>query len=135
MFAQVYASATGWMKRKCNWKFDDCYAMGSHGIEPKRDWTHFLKIGFVIAGGGFYSYYNLQYIKLYKKKKTVLCIQETFNAVFKMGSISFWVQFHAYLCNGVHNLRQWASSPFTPLKIINFWSDPKSTIKWIILYA
>ena len=39
---------------------------GSHGIEPKRDWTHFLKIGFVVAGGGFYSYYNLQSIKLDK---------------------------------------------------------------------
>jgi len=26
---------------------------GSHGIEPKRDLTHFLKIGFVVAGGGF----------------------------------------------------------------------------------
>ena len=43
----------------------------------------------MVAGGGFYSYYNLQYIKLYKennnsrKKKTVLCIQKTFHAVFK----------------------------------------------------
>ena len=33
---------------------------GSHGIEPTRNRTHFLKIGFVVAGGGFYSYYNLQ---------------------------------------------------------------------------
>ena len=60
--------------------------MGSHGIEPKRDWTHFLKIVFVIAGGGFYSYYNHICIKLDKgKKKSVLCIQKTFNAVFKNG--------------------------------------------------
>ena len=53
-------------------------------------WTHFLKIGFVVAGGGFYSYYNLQCIKLDKEnriqeKKWVLCIQKTFNAVFKNG--------------------------------------------------
>ena len=35
----------------------------------KRDWTHFLKIGFVVAGVGFYPCYNLQYIKLYKETK------------------------------------------------------------------
>ena len=33
---------------------------GSYGIKPTRDWTYFLKIGFVVTGGGFYSYYNLQ---------------------------------------------------------------------------
>ena len=36
-------------------------------------------IGFVVAGGGFYSYLNLQCIKLDKEKmqenKKVLCIQ------------------------------------------------------------
>ena len=63
---------------------------GSHGIEPKRDWTHFLKIGFVVAGSGFYSYYNLQCIKLDKEnriqeKKSFLCKQKTFNALFKNG--------------------------------------------------
>ena len=26
---------------------------GSHGIEPKRDWIHFLKIRFVVAKSGF----------------------------------------------------------------------------------
>ena len=36
--------------------------LGFHGIEPK-------KIGFVVAGGEFYSYYNLQYIKLDKENK------------------------------------------------------------------
>ena len=36
---------------------------GSHGIEPTKDWTHFLKIGFVVAEAGFYSYYYLQCIK------------------------------------------------------------------------
>ena len=44
----------------------------------------------MFAGGGFYSYYKLQCIKLdkekkFKKKKSVLCIQKTFNAVFKNG--------------------------------------------------
>ena len=43
----------------------------AHGIEPTRDWTHFLKIGFVVAGGDFYSYYNLPHIKLDKEKKNV----------------------------------------------------------------
>ena len=43
-------------------------ADGSHGIEPKRDWNHFLKIEFVVAGGGFSSYCNLQCIKLDKEK-------------------------------------------------------------------
>ena len=53
--------------------------------------TYFLKIGFVVARGRFYSYYNLQCIKLDKEnviqeeEKTVLCIQKTFNAVFKTG--------------------------------------------------
>ena len=42
---------------------------GSRGIQPTRDSTHFLKIGFVVAGGGFYSYYNHQCIKLDKEKK------------------------------------------------------------------
>ena len=27
------------------------------GIAPTRNCTHFLKIGFMVAGGGFYSYY------------------------------------------------------------------------------
>ena len=52
--------------------------------------NHFLKIGFVIDGGGFYSYYNLKCIKLDKQKripekKSFLCIQKTFNTVFKNG--------------------------------------------------
>ena len=42
---------------------------GSHGIEPKGDDTHFLKIGFVVAGGGFYSYYNLHCIELDKENR------------------------------------------------------------------
>ena len=65
--------------------------LGSNGIEPKRDWTNFLKIGFVVTGCGFYSYNNLQCIKIdrerknVQEKKKVLCIQKTFNAIFKIG--------------------------------------------------
>ena len=44
-------------------------SMGSHaGIEPTQIWTHFLNIGFMVAGGGFSSYYNLQYIKIDKEQ-------------------------------------------------------------------
>ena len=46
------------------------------GIEPT----------FVIAGGGFYSYYNIQCTKLDKEsknlKKNILCVQKTFNILF-----------------------------------------------------
>ena len=45
--------------------------IGSHGIEPTWDWNIFLKILFVVARGGFYSYYNLQCIKLDKERKNV----------------------------------------------------------------
>ena len=44
---------------------------GFLGIKPTRDLTHFLKIKFVIAGGWFYSYYNLQCIELDKGRKNV----------------------------------------------------------------
>ena len=59
--------------------------LNTNGIEPT-----FLKIGFAVAGGGLYSYYNHQCIKLYKEKriqekKSVLCLQKTFNAVLKNG--------------------------------------------------
>ena len=52
--------------------------LNPHGIEPT-----FLKLG-------FYSYYILQCIKLDKerknlRKKSVLCMQRTFNAIFKYG--------------------------------------------------
>ena len=59
-----------------------------------------LLIGFMVAGGGFYSYYKLKCIKLDKarnivRKLSVLWIQKTFNTILKMGSIPYWVQFHA----------------------------------------
>ena len=47
------------------------YFTGSHGIEPTRDWIHFLKTGFLAAGGGFYTYYNLQCIILDKEIKNI----------------------------------------------------------------
>ena len=55
-----------------------------NGIEPI-----FLKLD-SWSPGVFYSYYNLQCIKLDKgkknsRKKSVICIQKTFNAVFKNG--------------------------------------------------
>ena len=62
---------------------------GSHGIEPIWDRTHFLKIRLVVAWGGFYSYYNLQCIRLDKERKKYekkfFCIQKTFNAIFYNG--------------------------------------------------
>ena len=56
--------------------------LNPHGVEPT-----FLKIGFLVAGGGFYSYYNLKCIKLDKEERmyeqnSVLCIQKTINAIF-----------------------------------------------------
>ena len=44
---------------------------GSLGIAPTRDCTHFLKIGFVVARGGFYSYYGYQGNKFDKERKIV----------------------------------------------------------------
>ena len=38
--------------------------IGSHGIEPTRDWANILNVGYVDAGGGFYYYYNLQCIEV-----------------------------------------------------------------------
>ena len=44
---------------------------GSRGIAPKQNCTHFLKIGFLFAGGGFYSYYIHQGNKSDKERKIV----------------------------------------------------------------
>ena len=43
--------------------------LGSIGIAPTRDCTNFHTIGFVIAGGGFYSYDINQGKKLDTKEK------------------------------------------------------------------
>ena len=42
---------------------------GSLGIAPTRDCTHLFKIGFVVAGDGFYSYYIHQWNKSDQKRK------------------------------------------------------------------
>ena len=42
---------------------------GSLGIAPTRNCTHFLKIGFVVARGGFYSNYIHQGNKSDKERK------------------------------------------------------------------
>ena len=54
---------------------------GRLGIAPTRNCTHFLKIGLVVAGGGFYSYYIHLGYKSDKERKIVrkslvLCIQK-----------------------------------------------------------
>ena len=64
--------------------------------------THFLKIGFVVARGGFYSFYIQQGNKLYKERQIVrkkLSFMNTkrLNTFFKKGCNSMWVQFHVYL--------------------------------------
>ena len=43
--------------------------LGSPGIAPTRNCTHFLKIGLVVARGGFYSYHIHQGNKSDKERK------------------------------------------------------------------
>ena len=77
-----------------------CNIFGSHGIEPTRDGTYFLKIEIVVAGDGFYSYYNLQCIKLDKEtknlKKMFYACKKHLRQFLKIGSNPCWIQFHAY---------------------------------------
>ena len=47
------------------------WKMGSLGIAHTRDCTYFLKIGFVVAGGGSYSYYIHQGNKSAKERKII----------------------------------------------------------------
>ena len=44
---------------------------GSRGIAPTLNCTHFLEIGFFVAGGGFYSYYIHKGNKSDKERKIV----------------------------------------------------------------
>ena len=67
---------------------ENIHFYGSLGIAPTRNYTHFLKIGFVVAGGGFYSYFIHQRNKSDKKRKIVrkklsLCIQKD-TQIFKI---------------------------------------------------
>ena len=64
-----------------NFKWQSGKLIGYLGIAPTRNYTHFFKIGFVIAGNGFYSYHIHQGNKSDKKRKIVrkskvLCIQK-----------------------------------------------------------
>ena len=63
------------------------YSYDFHGIQTTRDWTHFLKIRFVVAEGGFYSYYDLQCIKLDKecKKKKFYAYKKLLTQFFQNG--------------------------------------------------
>ena len=63
--------------------------------------THFLKIGIVVAGGGFYSYIFNQGNKSDKESKIVrkqfdIMHSKRLNIFFLNGCNSVWVQFHVY---------------------------------------
>ena len=62
------------------------YIFGSLGIAPTRNCTHFLKIGLVVAGGWFNSYYIHQGHKSNKEGKSQK-IKHTklFNTLLKYG--------------------------------------------------
>ena len=67
---------------------------GSLGIAPTRNCTHILKIGIVVAGGGFYSYYIQQgntsdKERIFLKKKLSFMHTKRFNTFvhFRMGAI------------------------------------------------
>ena len=76
-------------KNRFNWIITD----GSPGIAHTQNCTQFLKIGFVVARDGFYSYNIHQGNKSDKERKIVrkkVCFMHTkrFNAFFKkMGAI------------------------------------------------
>ena len=77
---------------KCTYKT----FVGSLDIAPTRNFTYFLKIGFVVAGGGFYSYCINQGNKSDNERKTLrkkLSFMHTkrFNVFFKTR-----VQFQVY---------------------------------------
>ena len=73
---------------------------GSIGIAPTRDCTHFLKIIFIVAGGGFYSYYIHQGNELDKERKVVRKTFYAYKKIYyifkKYWSNPVWVQFHVY---------------------------------------
>ena len=74
---------------------------GSLGIAPTRICTHFLKIGFVVAGGGLYSYYIHQGNKSDKERKIVrkqlsFMHKKRFNIFSKNRCNFLWVQLHVY---------------------------------------
>ena len=60
---------------KIEFKNQDCHSFifslifGSIGIQPNGIQPTFIKIEFVVAGGGFYSYYNHLHINLDKERE------------------------------------------------------------------
>ena len=81
----------------CNWQSVfgslNCHIFKNIGIGPTWNCTHFLKIGIVVAGGGFYFHYIHRGNKSDKERKIVrkkLSFKHTkrFNTFFKR-----WVQF------------------------------------------
>ena len=79
-------------------------SMGSLGIAPTRNCTHFLKIWFVVAGGGFYSYYyihkgNKQDNERFFFKKLSFMQTKRFNTFFKR-----WVQFRVGAISRVYHI-------------------------------
>ena len=75
--------------------------IGSHGIEPKRDWPTFLKLDLWSLGAGFIPIITSNVLNLIKKKNSrkknqFYAYKKHLTQFLKMGSILFWVQFHAY---------------------------------------
>ena len=72
------------------------FSTSSLGISPTQNCTHFIKIGFAVAGGGFYSYYIHQGNKSDKERKIVrnkkLSFMHTKDVIhFFDGCNSVWV--------------------------------------------
>jgi hypothetical protein len=66
---------------------------GSLGIAPTRNCTYFLKIGFVVAGGGFYSYYIHQWNKSDKSKEIVRKKMSVMHTKRFKTFLNMWVKF------------------------------------------
>ena len=77
------------------------FSKGSLGIAPTRNCTPFLKIGFMVARCGFYSYYIHHESKSAKerniaRKKLSFRHTKRCKTFLKDGCNSVWVQFHVY---------------------------------------
>ena len=74
----------------------------SLGPAPRRNFTHFLKIGLEVTGGVFYSYYIHQgkksdkEMKIVRKKLSFMQNKKDLMQYLKDGCNSVWVQFHVY---------------------------------------
>ena len=79
---------------------------GSLGIAPTRNCIYFLKIGFVVAGGGCYSFY--MYHGNISDKESKLQEEKDLLHILKYGCNSVWVQFHVY---HLHTYNSYTTSP------------------------